>query len=449
MRVLLHSIGSRGDLQPVVALGVALIRAGHEARIVGSPNGEELSREHGVPFVPTGVNIREWFGEHAGVVVDRPAATTVSMAQAINEMVPGNIRTLLEQAEGCDIVVGCGVVHAAATAAEAAGLPYRYLAYCSQFLPSRLHPPYVMPVQTLPGWANRALWRSMDLGMALGAAPTLNRERAKLGLPSVWRMSEQITPPGRVILATCTELAPPPMDFDPALPVAEALHLPTDEPLPHRVEAFLEDGPAPLYVGFGSITDPHHEETTDMIVTAAKAAGVRVLISRGWAGLGESPHSLPPNCMVVGPLPHDTLFPRVAGVIHHGGAGTTTTAARAGRPQLIVPHLLDQFYWARHVYRVGLGPRPIRRRHLDVPSLAAAMRQLVEDHELARRAEAFGAREQQRDGAPRVIQHLADAIEAHAEARQLARRRARSASSLGLPLPVAARLADPLSSMGD
>ena len=128
------------------------------------------------------------------------------------------------------------------------------------------------------------------------------------------------------------------------------------------VASFIEAGSKPVYIGFGSMTDGDSIATTKLILEAAERASVRLLISSGWAGLGGG--ELPATCKILGEAPHALLFPKLAGVVHHGGAGTVSTAARAGVPQLLIPHLMDQHYWAYRLERRGLGPKAILRRKL-------------------------------------------------------------------------------------
>ena len=149
------------------------------------------------------------------------------------------------------------------------------------------------------------------------------------------------------------------------------LHPFVEEPLPEKLEDFLRAGEPPVYVGFGSMTDPDPAASTRLVLDAVERAGVRAVLSAGWAGLGDAP--LPESVMVVGSVSHAALFRRVAAVVHHGGAGTTTTAARAGAPQIVVPHVLDQFHWARRVARLGLGPPALPRRGLRAEQLAQAI----------------------------------------------------------------------------
>jgi UDP:flavonoid glycosyltransferase YjiC (YdhE family) len=145
-----------------------------------------------------------------------------------------------------------------------------------------------------------------------------------------------------------------------------------------------------VYFGFGSMTDPDPAATTSMIVEVIERLGCRAILSEGWAGIGEG--ALPEGSMHIGAVPHSSLFPRVAAVVHHGGAGTTTRSAQAGVPQLIVPHLLDQFWWGRRVQELGVSPAPISRRRLNADSLQSSLRALLETEWLAERARELATR---------------------------------------------------------
>jgi vancomycin aglycone glucosyltransferase len=160
--------------------------------------------------------------------------------------------------------------------------------------------------------------------------------------------------------------------------------------LPEKLDAFLRAGEPPVYIGFGSMTDPDPAAGTRLVLEAVARAGVRAVLSSGWAGLGDAP--LPESVTVTGPVSHASLFRRVAAVVHHGGAGTTTTAARAGAPQILVPHVLDQFHWAERVTRLGLGPAALPRRRLRAERLADAIASLRDNEHVTQRAAELGER---------------------------------------------------------
>jgi vancomycin aglycone glucosyltransferase len=136
--------------------------------------------------------------------------------------------------------------------------------------------------------------------------------------------------------------------------------------------------------------DPDPAATTGRLLAAIDALGCRALISRGWADLGAV--ALPEHVMAIGAVSHPRLFPRVAAVVHHGGAGTTHTAARAGVPQVVIPHLLDQYYFARRVHELGVGPPAIARKRLSVSGLVETLRATLDNEPLADRAAELGRR---------------------------------------------------------
>jgi len=157
--------------------------------------------------------------------------------------------------------------------------------------------------------------------------------------------------------------------------------------LPDDLEAFLANGTSPIYLGFGSMRA--YEQTARVLVEAARALGVRSLLSQGWADL--TPSDMGNDCFSVGDINHQELFPRVAAVIHHGGAGTTSTAARAGTPQVIIPHNYDQFYWAHRVQELCVGVSGPIRDDLSVETLIPAVRESLRP-DVATRARALAGR---------------------------------------------------------
>jgi vancomycin aglycone glucosyltransferase len=175
------------------------------------------------------------------------------------------------------------------------------------------------------------------------------------------------------------------------MPVVQipCLHPRGGPPLPEKLERYLAAGPAPVFLGFGSMADPDPAATTRRLLEAIEALGCRALISHGWAGLGEVP--LPEHVMALGDVSHARLFPRVAAVVHHGGAGTTHSAARAGVPQVVIPHMLDQFYFARRVHELGVGPPAIPRKRLTVARLVETLRATLDNEQLAHRAAQLGS----------------------------------------------------------
>jgi vancomycin aglycone glucosyltransferase len=351
MRVLLSTIGSRGDVQPIVALALAVKSLGVEAHLCVPPDFREWIESFGLRVTAIGPELRA-----TGKAV---SSTAPPSAEQVRQMIEGTVAaqfdTIAKAAEGCDAIVGATALQIAApSVADRMGIPYVFAAYCPAVIPSAHHaPPVLAMLGEKPPSATadyRLLWAkdAQRWNQTWGAA--LNLRRAALGLAPVDDVRSHILT-NRPWLAADPTLAPWPDPAGEAVFQTGAWILPDASPLPAEVESFLDAGDAPVYFGFGSIRAP--QGLSRVMVDAARALGRRAIVSRGWAELSLVDDE--PDCLSIGDVNHSALFKRVAAVVHHGGAGTTTTAARAGAPQVIIPQNYDQHYWAERVRRLGIG----------------------------------------------------------------------------------------------
>jgi hypothetical protein len=170
---------------------------------------------------------------------------------------------------------------------------------------------------------------------------------------------------------------------------------------PQALQQFLESGPPPVYIGFGSIVVEHPLALTTLVIEAVKSTGHRVLFATGWSGRGDSADEVPSTSqhtfILQEDCPHDWLFPQVACVVHHGGAGTTAAGLRAGRSTIVIPFFGDQFFWGDIIYRAGAGPQPIPYRSLEMKLLVDAV-QIAMRPDVLRFAERIGERIKLEDG---------------------------------------------------
>lgn len=354
MRVLLSTYGSRGDVQPMAALAVALRELGAEVRVC-APADEEFAKllaGVGVEFVPAADPVR------AVVTKDVPM-TPEGLPQRAAALTVAQYEAVLAGAEGCDAVVATGLVPAVGAArsvAEKLGVPFFYVAYFPTMLPSPYHRPHALPGRPFPPdeTDNRVLWEINSANFDLLYGPGINAHRVTVGQALVDDTLRHVFT-DRPLLAADPVLAPWPESSDIDLDVVQtgAWLLSDERPLPADLLAFLEGGEPPVYVGFGSMPMRESADVAQVAVDAVRAQGRRVIVGRGWADLGLVDDQ--DDCFVVGDVNHQALFPRTAAVVHHGGAGTTTTAARAGAPQVIVPQLVDQPYWGARVAELGIG----------------------------------------------------------------------------------------------
>lgn len=350
MRVLLSTIGSRGEAQPMIALAVRLRGLGHDATVCAPPDFRAWAESLGVAYAPVGPEVRGTAKAAAGTV-----PTPDERRRMIEGTVAEQFRAVRAAADGCDAVVGGGALAIAArSVAEARGVPYAYAAFAPVTLPSPHHAPPVFgmlgqsradgPVDAEQLWAEdeqrwNALWRV-----------PLNVQRGRLGLEPVADVRSHLFT-DRPWLAADAVLAPWPGPPGPDVLQTGAWLLDDTRPLDPELEAFLAGGEPPVYFGLGSMRAPDGIAAT--VLDAARALGRRVVISRGWAD--PAPFADAPDCLSIGEVNQQALFPRVAAVVHHGGAGTTTVAAMAGTPQMLLPQMFDQRYHAERVRHLGLG----------------------------------------------------------------------------------------------
>ena len=395
MKILISSIGSRGDVQPILALAVELKSLGNDPSLCVAPNFKEWVESYGLACIPIGPDLKKLTG---GTVPGKPVLPSKEQLQRMaDESVRGQFQVIAEAARGCDLLVAAGALQIAARSiAEARRIPYVFAAYCPAVLPSSKYPPPKMGGHysfSLAEEENQQLWKEDEQEFNDRFGAVLNEERAKIGLDPVTSVQPHMFT-DRPWLAADPVLAP-------AFPAAGlqvvqtgAWLLSDQTALPDDLENFLANGAPPIYLGFGSMRASEH--AARVLVEAVRVLGLRSILFKGWANL--LPSDMGDDCLSIGDLDHEKLLPRVAAIVHHGGAGTTTAAARAGRAQVIIPHNYDQFYWAHQVSQLGVGVSGPTRDDLTVDALVQALRECLEPgltaraQSLAGRMELHGAR---------------------------------------------------------
>jgi UDP:flavonoid glycosyltransferase YjiC (YdhE family) len=370
MRALITAMGSRGDVQPMLTLALEMRRRGHEVLVHAPSDFEAWAGELGLPFHSAGVNTQEILNEHSEAIGGNPVQVIRALRDILFSEMPRAFDQTLKAAKGADVIV-TAAQFAAHSVGEALRIPSINVMYVPTMLRSAHHPPLMGKLQGSPRWVNRLRWKLADAGINAVLRGALNKERARLGLPPIANASRHLFEERPAILACDCVVGPAPPDWN-GYDVTVTGPLYYDDPaaLDARVEAFLDAGPPPVYVGFGSMTSPDASRLTNAILEGGR--GRRLLLAKGWAGIGGA--NLPESVMVVdGPMPHAKLFPRVAAVVHHGGSGTTAAALRAGAPQVVVPHVVDQYYFAHRLRSLGIAPAGIPIRKLTPERLARAM----------------------------------------------------------------------------
>jgi vancomycin aglycone glucosyltransferase len=402
VRVLLSTYGSRGDVEPLVGLAVRLRALGAEVRVCAPPDEEfaELLAGVGVPLVPV------WLPARAVTVSAPPASGLPQRAAAV---IAAQFEAVIPAAQGCDVLVATGMMPAAAGAlsvAEKLGIRSVSVTFQQLTLPSPYHAPLAYAGRPFPPEVtdNQVLWEldAESINALFGEA--LNTNRASIGLPPVDDVRDYVYG-DQPWLASDPVLDPwlKPADLD--VVQTGAWILPDERPLPDDLTAFLDAGAPPVFVGFGSMPMLASADVAQVAIEAVRAQGRRAVIRRGWADLALIDDQ--DDCFVVGEINQQALFGRVAAVVHHGGAGTTMTATRAGAPQVVVPQATDQPYWAERVTELGIGvahdgPTPT------FESLSAALRTALAPETAVRAAAVAGTI--RTDGAAVAAELLVDLV---------------------------------------
>lgn len=384
------TLGTRGDVQPFVALARALAAAGHDPVLCAPYRFADFVAEQGVAFagVDDGPMRQLDSPSAAGAVVQGGVRARLRQVRSMPAMFAAVLNDCWRVASqgpgsGAEVVVHNGQILAGHHVAEALGVPAVLGLPLPMYVPTRAFP---WPGQTLPtwfpSWANRATYHGMKLPAVMfrRVIDAWRRDTLGLGLrpgrhdPTV--AADRSSAP--VLHAYSPTILPRPADWPDSAEVTGYWFLPPTSELPEEVEVFLTGGPAPVFVGFGSMSGRDRIASTAAVVEAAAICGTRLVVATGWGGLDadvatSTAHRLGVDVLVVGNVDYQLLFPRVAAVVHHGGAGTTGTAFAAGRPQVICPFVADQPFWARLAHSRGVAPSPLPQTKLTADALAARL----------------------------------------------------------------------------
>lgn len=385
LRVVLASVGTRGDVQPMVAAALALAARGHQPLLLAPPDFAPWAASLGLAFRPLGLDVRAFIAGQPQVLSGNPWRAYRAVRDFFAVETPRMAQALCEACRGADVLLWSGGVLCAPAVAEHLGLPALGLLYSSCSVPSGCHPPPTSTRHGLPAWVNRLQWALLGAFLAGPVGRPLNRQRRALGLPAL-PLGRQLFEDPALVLACDPGLLPPDPAWAGRIPSIGFVFFDDPTPLDADLSAWLGAGPAPVYIGFGSMSGKGPARIDALVVEAVRAAGRRGLVGTGWGGLGGL--ALPPDWRRVGDVAHAQLFPRLAVVVHHGGSGTTAAALRAGVPQVVLPLILDQYHHAHRLHLAGLAPRPVPMERVTAQQLAAAITEALSAPAAARLAAA-------------------------------------------------------------
>lgn len=410
MRITIFAAGSRGDIQPCIILGKELQRTGFSVLLAAPENFDHFIQGHDLRFHPLRGDVQQIMASETGRrFLERGSANPLQSIRAMRTMLePVAMKMaedLFEACNGTNALISLAIfAPLAKTIAEVQLIPLIHIEP-TPLLPTRAFPAPGWPVQrNLGGFHNRLSGFAMLQVLWQWYRPSVNSFRQRYQLPPYTAASfYHILNATPLLGAYSSNVIPHPPDWPESvhitgywLPDAGAEWRPAPE-----LEAFLGAGDPPVYVGFGSMAGRQPEHLATIVLEALAKSGQRGLLLTGWGGLRAE--LVPDNVFVVDTAPHSWLFPRMAAVVHHGGAGTTAEGLRAGVPTVIVPFAFDQFFWGARVKALGLGPDPIPQKNLNVNRLAHAIRIAVTDSEIKGRANSCGEVIRAEDGIGKAV----------------------------------------------
>ena len=414
--VLIITLGSRGDVQPYVALGKGLKKLGHSVTICTCSSFAPFITHHGLNYgymnndflqlidSEVGREAIERGGNFFGLL--KTIFSLIKDAKALYTEILSDSWLAAQEAKP-DIIIFHPKSFGSSHIAEKLGIPAIMAVPVPLIVPTAESVAIGFPNLPLGRWYNKLSYLALHKGYSAYSDVVNEFRQNVLGIEKLPKLASPIhTVRGEPIpvLHCYSELVSPrPQDWHNKAYVTGYWFLEQEDDWqpPIELRDFLAAGEKPVYVGFGSMAGRNPQRTASIVVDALQKAKVRGIIATGWGGLDAS--NLPETIFKIEQAPHDWLFPRMSAVVHHGGAGTTAMGLRAGKPTLICPFSMDQPYWGRRVYNLGVGSKPIPQKHLTVNKLALAIEEITTNQVLQKNAETLGAKIRQEDGIKNAI----------------------------------------------
>jgi sterol 3beta-glucosyltransferase len=412
MRITLFTVGTLGDTQPFVALAVRLMQDGHSVKLAARPDFAGLAADYGVDFAPLGHPYQPF-------ITGAGEASAIGSGHLLNQLRYGlsQRRYFFDQlnqdawgaAQGAEAIIYKSSWITGYSLAEKLGIPCAGAMFFP-LTPTRAFPSFVLGRGIDRGpLLNRLLWSlTGQVVWQITRQEDKKLRRNLLGLHPlpffgpVARQQREVMP---VFYAYSPAVLPPPADWPDRMHVTGYWFLdpPPGWQPPADLLNFLQAGPPPVSIGFGSMPSRDAEATLHLVLRALDLSGQRGVLLGGWAGIGKE-RTLPEHVFSAESVPHSWLFPRMAAVVHHGGAGTTGAGLRSAVPSILTPFLADQPSWARQVHVLGVGPAPLPFQTLTAERLAGAIRKAVTNQAIRQRADELGRQIQAEDGLGQTIE---------------------------------------------
>ncbi|MDU5145140.1 MAG: glycosyltransferase [Paenibacillus dendritiformis] len=413
MKINLLTLGTRGDVQPFVALGMKLREAGHAVTVITAENFKPFVERHGLFCSPIRARFLDLAQSEEGkqMLGGNPLAIMRNLKKFMYPMMEQMLADLWAASQEAEALIFHPKALGGADIAEKLDIPVFAAHPVPLLMPTSRFANPALPLDTGMGWLNRMSY-SMNRLISAPFLNLLNRwRRETLGLPARRLFTPDLRINGRDIpvLYGCSPAVVP---YDPRwedrVCMAGFWYLPETDPwqAPQQLAAFLSQGPAPLAISFSSMPLKQPERILAMMTAALQRSGQRGIILTGGSGMQAEKPLDDVSLFLIESAPHDWLFPRTTGIIHHGGAGTTASALRAGKPMLVCPFVGDQPFWARRMRQLGAAAAPLREKEMTVDTLTARLQELARNESLSRNAHTLAQSIRQEDGLEHALQFI-------------------------------------------
>lgn len=411
MRITILTTGSRGDVQPFIALGQGLKQAGYQVKLATHDTFQEMAQQYGLEFAAIAGDVQAMMASESGqnmLKSQNPVWLIKQYAQMVQPLVAQAIADSWAACQDSDALIFTATAVWGYDIAEALGIP----GFFASLMPQSSNPdfpyPSLPPNLRLGSMLNGLSYPLLMEGFGLVFRQPLNEFRRSqlhlLPIPfgSIYRRLGHLPTPA--LYGYSSLVVPRPANWSNRIQVTGYWFLDqaSDWQPSQSLLNFLSAGSPPVYIGFGSMSGEDAAQFTQIILDALKQTGQRGILLTGWGGIAQT--ELPDDVFLLHSVPHDWLFPKMAAIVHHGGAGTTAAALRAGVPSIVVPFFGDQPFWGDRVMKLGTSPSPILKAQLTTDRLAAAITTAVSDPVVQQQAKAIGAAIRAENGVKQAIE---------------------------------------------
>jgi sterol 3beta-glucosyltransferase len=411
MKITILAVGTRGDVQPYVALGLGLKAAGNEVRVAAASNFEQFIRSYGLEYGRLEGNFRELMEADTvqQVMTGRnPAQVYREMTKLSRQILDKFSADLWQVGQGADGLIYSTVALTGYSIAEKLKIP-SFWAPLQPMSRTRSFPSVMMSSGNHSNSTRNWLTHLMEEQMAWQPLRAYTNQWRKdfLGLPPYpFKGLRPQLPSMRypIIYGFSPSVVSKPPDWADSVHVSGYWFLDQQKDWQPHAELvdFIKDGEPPIYIGFGSMNNREAAKMTRTVIDAVTLAKQRAVVATGWGSLTDA--DLPDTIYKLDAVPHNWLFPQMAAVVHHGGAGTAAAAFRAGVPSVIIPHLMDQPFWGWRAFELGVSLQPIPRKQVTAENLANAMTTVLNDDDLRQRASSLGKQIRSEDGIAKAVE---------------------------------------------